>query len=447
MHRNGFMGALSLIALGVLLVTPAWAGDTGDLQTQVDRLEKQVEALSAQQQTLLEQEIEKYLDENATWTAAQGKEKGLEGVSISGRFTGVSQNLVGNAEESGGNASVVSGDVDLDFWMQVTENLGLFIYTTANASSLDIDGEFLDGIGFGGGYPNFPWTFPNGDVTAAGHDDGIGVDGTVPVKPGSIRIYEAGIQHSVPIGQSKLHWEVGNLDPRRRFLQTQFADDENTQFIHNLFDDPSSIGWMSNAAGLTVFGIHTWIVFGANENWTVNLGYFNLPGTFWDHGQLGAQVSWKGEVGGREMNARAMWLYDNFYSNLSGEKADSQWGFAWDWLATDQLGVFARVTGNSKDVMVVKNDFSLGAQYKGIGQRENDVAGVAFGWQSLNENVTGITPKDSELVLEIYYLFALEDGKLQITPHLIYIKDPMGQDWGNGESSLWILGIRIFVPF
>ena len=444
MHRNGFMGALALIALGVLLVTPAWAGDTGDLQSEVNQLRQQVEALSAQQQTLLEQEIEKYLDDNATWQSAQGKEKGLEGVSITGRFTAVSQNTVGVGSDVGGNRSVVSGDVDLDFWMQVTENLGLFIYTTANASQLDIREFDLDGqAGFlGGGAPNFPWSAQW--ITASGFDDGIGVDGTVPVKPGSIRLYEAGIQHSIAMGQNKMHWEIGNLDPRRRFGQNQFADDENTQFINNLFDDSPSISWMSNAGGLTVFGIHSWFVFGDNENFTINFGYFNLPGEFWNHGQFMAQFSWKGEVGGREMNARVMWLYDNFFS--AGGSADNQWGVSWDWLATDKLGVFARISGNSKDIQVVKNDFTLGVQWNGLGSRENDRIGAAFGWQSLNDQVI-TTPKDTEMVLEIYYLFALEDGKLQITPHLMYIKDPLGQGTLGGESSLWILGIRFFVPF
>ena len=463
MHRNGFYGALAFVALGVILVSPAWAGDSSDLQEEVNQLRQQVEALSSQQQSLLEEEIEKYLDKNATWTAAQGKEKGLEGVSMTGRFTAISQNTVNLDSDDGGNRAIVAGDVDLDFWMQVTENLGLFIYTTANASrgtgdedfaGAQIDDEFLSENGFDpwGSSPNLPATFATLTATASGVFDGIGVDGTRPIAPGSLRVREAGIQHSVPIGQNKMYWEVGKLDPRRRFLQTQFADDENTQFLNNLFDDPSSVSWLTNASGFNVFGVHAWFVFGQNEDWTINLGYFNLPGEFWNHGQLAVQLSWKGEIGGREMNARAFYQRDDFFKNYLGlvlptnTSADNQWGFAWDWLATDQLGIFARIAGNTEDINPVEMDISVGVVYSGIGNRTNDSAGLAFGYQKLNDQVIS-APKDSELVFELYYVFALEDGKLQITPSFMYIKDPLGQAAFASSNDLWILGLRIFVPF
>ena len=71
--------------------------------------------------------------------------------------------------------------------------------------------------------------------------------------------------------------------------------------------------------------------------------------------------------------------------------------------------------------------------------------------------VIGITPTDqskptsaatgdTEMVIEAYYKYITADGKLQITPHLQYIGDP-GVGATLTETSLFVLGVRIYVPF
>jgi len=335
MHRsNGFLSALLIVALAVFAVSPVYAGDTDDLQAEVAKLRQQVEALSAQQQTQLEQEIDTYLDDHSAWQSAAAKETGVEGVSITGRFTAVSQNTVGLDPS---NRSIIAGDVDLDFWMQVTENLGLFIYLT--------------GSSWEDHFPNFDLGLPGG-ITLGAFDDGIGVDGTVPVRNGQITIREAGIQWGAPVGSNTLTTEIGTLDPRLRFGQTAFGDDENTQFINNNFDDSPAISWLSDATGRIVYAFHQWISFGGEKQFTFNWGYFNTPGRWWDQGQFMAQFSWKGEISGREMNARIMLLYDRFYAVAAGgtDDDDLQWGITWDWLVTDAIGLFANFAGNTADV-------------------------------------------------------------------------------------------------
>ena len=429
MHRNGFLSALLLVALAVFAVSPVYAGDTDDLQAEVAKLRQQVEALSAQQQTQLEQEIDTYLDDHSAWQAAAAKETGVEGVSITGRFTAVSQNTVGLDPS---NRSIIAGDVDLDFWMQVTENLGLFIY--------------LQGSSYNGTGPNFPASLPTG-VTLGGRYDGIGVDGTVPVRMGQITIREAGIQWSTPTGSVVQNFEIGTLDPRLRFGQTAFGDDENTQFINNNFDDSPAISWLSDATGRIVYAFHHWVSFGGEKQFTLNWGYFNTPGRWWDRGQFMAQFSWKGEVSGREMNARVMVLYDRVFANTPTDDDDLQYGITWDWLVTDAIGLFARFAGNSADVNPVEMDLSIGAQWTGfMASRADDAIGLAFGYIKANKNVLVGIPEDTEMTFELYWKLMLEDGKLQVTPHIMYVMDP-GGGIGWIDDSLVILGLRIYVPF
>lgn len=431
MHRQITTVCLALLAAGLVFATPAIAGDESALQEEVNKLRQQVEALSAQQQTQLEQEIDTYLDDHSAWQSAAAKETGVEGVSITGRFTAVSQNTVGLDPS---NRSIIAGDVDLDFWMQVTENLGLFIYLT--------------GSSWQDYFPNFEASLPAGP-TLGGRYDGIGVDGTVPVRNGQITIREAGIQWGAPVGSNTLTTEIGTLDPRLRFGQTAFGDDENTQFINNNFDDSPAISWMSDASGRIVYALHQWISFGGEKQFTLNWGYFNTPGRWWDRGQFMAQFAWKGEVSGREMNARFMILYDRFFAVAAGgtDDDDVQYGLTWDWLVTDAIGLFAKFAGNSSDVNPVEMDFSIGAQWSGfMASRADDSIGLAFGYIKANKTVLVGIVEDTEMTIELYWKFMLEDGKLQITPHLIYVADP-GGGIGWIDDSLVILGLRIYVPF
>ena len=435
MHRTGLMGALAFVALGFAVALPASAGDATDLQNEVAQLRQQLDALSAQQATMLEGEIDSYLDDQAAWQGAAGHENGVKGVSISSRFTAVNQSTVGYDPI---NRSLVNGDVDLDFDMQVTDRLDLFVHLTASA----VEDAFFDP-----GLTAFP--FGGSDIGAfsfSGVVDGIGINGTVPTSPGSITVYEAGIRYAMPVGEMTLNWEMGSLDPRTRFLQNAYADDENTQFINNLFDDSPSIWWGTDATGITVLGWYFWLNLGDQDQFTVSWGWFNIPGQFWNNGQLYFQVAWAGEIDGRPLNLRAMVLFDEAHEDANGD-GDVAYGFSGDYQVTDTIGVFVRVAANSEDINPVELDFSIGAAFFGlIGSRPDDVIGVAFGYIAANENVTGTLPEDTEMTIEVYYNLMLEEGKLQVSPHLMFITDPNGNAF-SGDDSLIILGVRIFVPF
>jgi hypothetical protein len=445
MHR--YVSTLVLAALaGAMLVAPAMAGDSDGLREELRQLQREVGALEEQSSRLLEQEINSYLDESDAWRGSQGG--GLDAITVHARFTAVSQSTIGLDLA---NRSVVNGDVDLDFDFQVTDNLDLFIYMTAN------DGTPGSPLGTNAGFPSQwgpvsvgfpPEAFPAiAGSTFQGLADGIGVNGTVPTDPGSITVHEAGIYHRLQIGETILHWEGGDLDPRRRFMQNAYADDENTQFIHNGLDDSAAVLWLSDSSGRTVLGLHMWINFGEDDQFTLSWGFFNTPGQFFNRGQFMIQLAWRTELNGREMNLRVMGFMDEFNRNAAGD-GDAGAGVSWDWLATDRIGLFVKIGVNGEDVNPVEFDAAFGAQFRGLlDSRPDDVLGVGVILTSANDAVLVGIPEDTEFTLEVYYRYMAEDGKLQITPHLLIVTDPGGNAAPWADDTLIIAGVRLYVPF
>lgn len=418
MGRILFVGGLVCMALG-LVARPAGAEDDEGLRREVEKLRQEVQVMRT---SMLEKDIDSYLSDSEAWRGAQG---GLQGVTINARFTSVFQGAFVDPADIG----VMDGDVDLDMDFQVTDNLSIFIKMTAN----------------NGAAGSLPFAGANGPTLAA-FTDGIGVNGTVPTNPGAVTTYEAGIYHVAMLGDTKLHWEAGELDPRTRFNQNAFADDENTQFISNSFDDSSAILWLTDATGRTSLGWHMWINFGDNQQFTLNWGWFNTPGQFFSNGQFYVQFSWKGEISGRESNVRVMAYLNEFFQDGTGD-GDAAGAVSWDWWATDTIGVFVRIAANGGDVNPIELDGSLGVVFQGLmSSRPDDTLGVAFSFITTNDTVVAL-PEDTEFSLEVYYRYMAEDGKLQITPHLIFVSEPGGGQLVFGDDTLFILGLRIHVPF
>jgi len=447
MYRHYSALFLALIAVGLVWVTPAAAGEDTDLREEVRQLREKIEALQGQQSALLEDEVEQYLDQ--TVAGAQGNGN-LDGITINARFTMVFQATLGLDPA---DRAVVNGDVDLDIDFAVTDNLDLFIHMTANEALSD-DGD--DSGSFPGQFGSVSTGAPPGVVnsfgpiagrTFSGFTDGIGVNGTTPTDPGSVTVYEAGIYHRLQVSDRTLHWEMGAIDPRTRFLQNAFADNENTQFINNLFDDSPSVLWLTDATGRTVFGWHAWMNFGDNNQITVNFGWFNIPGQFFNNGQLYFQFHWTGEVNGREMNIRLMGTINEFFEDASND-GTAAGGASWDWYVTDTIGVGIRIAATGGDVNPVDFDAAVFVQFDGlIGSRPDDTIGVAVGFITADDGVLVGVPEDTEVTIELYYRYMMEDGKLQITPHLMIVSEPGGNTSPWQDDTLFILGVRIYVPF
>ncbi|MGQ0612851.1 MAG: carbohydrate porin [Planctomycetaceae bacterium] len=407
----------------------------------MSKLKEQVAALSAQQSTLLEQEVVQYLDRSQTWRGAEGAAKtAWDMVTLNFNFTAVVQGTAGldPADRTG-----VSGDVDLNFWFTITDNLDGFLSLTANSS-----GDFEGLFGSTGSFPAI------GGRTGSGLTDLIGVNGAAPTDPGAITVYEAGIVHRWMVGETWLNWSIFVGDPRTRFSQNAFADDENTQFLNNLFDDSPSVPWMTDASGRGVFGMHMWVDLGADKNWRVSWAWFNAPGQFFDNGQFFIQLAWKGEVNGRAMNVRVFGFIDAFFEKSATGDDAAGGGVSWDWWVSDKIGLFVRINANGSDANPVELDASFGAVFSNIiGSRPDDQIGVAIGiisLQNTSSSFNGVGPfvflEDTELTFEVYYKAVFEGGKLNVTGGLQVITDP-GGGFGWADDTLLLLHFRVFVPF
>ncbi len=438
MGRNIRLYGLCLAV--AVLAMPTWAGD-GEIREELDKLRQEVRNMRS---SMLEKEIDGYLADNNEWQAAQGG-GGLSGITISARGTTTYQGALGSEPA---DTHAVDGDVDLDFDFQVTDNTVMWFHMTANNGS-GSSSSFSGGSFSGGGA-----AFPNGGLgrtnTFGDRDDGIGVNGTISVNPGSVQLNSAGVRTSTALGSTRLHWEFGKIDPRTRFLQNKFASDENTQFINNIFDDSSSILWITNAGGTVVFGWHMWLHFGENQNMTLSWGWFNAPGQYFTRGQFLIQFHYKGELSGREMNLRVAAHIQEFRRDGTGD-GDSGAGVSWDWMWRDDIGVFFKLGANGGDVAAVELDVVFGFVFTGlVGSRPDDVFGIGIGFLAANDTVVGTAVEDSEFTLEIYYKYMTDNGKMQITPHIIFVSDPNGGEIvGNASTtdSFFIIGIRFHVPF
>jgi len=432
------LGVLVFLAAGAVL--PAHAEDP-PTRRELDDLRDEVRTLKA---SLLEEDIERYLEGTEASREAQGGTN--QGVSFRASLTVVNQNTVGASRSAGGlsggadDISLVDGDFDLRFEYQATDTLRLFAVLTANNSTGGPEGT-------NSGFPaGFATAGISATPTLAGVFDGIGVNGTVPTNPGSVTSEELGVQSAFDLGNARVHWEMGELDPRRRFLQNAYADDANTQFIHNEFSDPSAIPWLTTSSGTTSLGLHMWASFGENERFTINWGWFNTPGQWFDNGQFMIQFHARRDLGGREMNFRVMGYIQNFFSTPT-ESRSSGGGASWDWGMTDRVGFFLRIAAEGGDVNPVELSGSYGFQIRGlVGSRPDDVFGVAIAMIRANRSVLAVV-EDTEYVVEVYYRWMAADGRLQITPHLIYVKDPGGGSPPFSRDNLFILGLRIHVPF
>ncbi len=459
MHRQFSIFALALLAVGVIAIAPAMADDEA-LREEVQQLQKQFDALSTQSQTGLDEEVEEYLDDNKVWQGAQGGSK-WDDVTIVFRITAVGAASVGSddAPDGPGNSHDVNGDVDLDFTFNITENLTGFLFLNGTTFS-NVDWDEL------GDESDFELDRSSPSLSASGLTDGIGLNGTKPVSATggddvtALNVYEAFIDHVMTVGGGQMHVMWGKIDPRKHFGQNRYRDDENTQFLNNLFDDSPSTLWLSDLSGRVYLGAIIWTEFGDGK-WRVDGGWFNTPGEWFTQGQFYIQLTLNTEISGRTSHFRFYAFIDEFFRDDTGD-GSAGGGVSWDWELNDKIGLFVTIASTGGDVNPVELDATVGIQWTApFGSRPDDILGIGIGWISLNDPTTmnakdggsrdfDAPVEDTELTLEIYYVAMYEGGKYQITPFLQFINDPYQITESfqpNPQDTLFLLGIRFFVFF
>lgn len=441
MQGTGIRQVVAVVVLGFVATAPAIADYTATDVERVKALSRQLNELESRQQALLERQVEDYLLQTSAWDGAMADD-GLKGVTIGARLTALFQ---GTVDLTPANHHIVAGIIEISIDFEVTENLDMFVLLDSNdggAARFPANFPLVGGIGGGFG------------LTFNSLSDGIGVDGLVGVTgPGRVlRVHDAGLRWRRTIGNSKLEIEAGALDPRTRFHQNAYADDHHTQFINNLFADSPTVLWLTDSTGRTSLGLHLSITFGDNDAFTVNVGWFNVPGAFFTSGQFFIQLTYRTEVNDGAMNIRVFGFNQEFFIDPRTGDGDSGGGLSWDWRATDTLGIFLRLAMNDDDANPIEFSGSIGVVLFGlIGRRNKDEIGLALGTSEVNGNhfipaIAGV-PQDTESIIELYYKFVFEDGGIEVTIDFQIVLEPGGNGTGWLDDAFYILGIRIHVPF
>jgi hypothetical protein len=409
------------------------AASEEDLRAEVAELRRRADALEAQRSNVVRRDVERYLVDVAPHAEAQGG-GGLHGLTLHANVTGVFLATVGSDP---GDTHSVHGDVELDFDFAVTENLNLFVDLTANSNGAAFPAAFGPIAGPGG-------------ATLSGLVDGIGVDGTVSTAPGSVAAEQWGATWTAFLGDHAIEITGGRLDPREYYATNAFAGDSETQFLNNIFDDPPAIDWPTNASGTTIYGLRCYTQLGPKKQYSIDVGWFNMPGQWFNAGILFAEFAWKGRIREREFHLRV-------YGQLNCAPADNAGGLgvSFDWYATEKIGIFARATlkdnqqgGVANHPNQVESDWQVGAVFFGpIRTRPDDEIGVAFGYIKgpIDAIIPG-APENNEMIVEVYYKLMLEGGKLQVTAVGQYVADPAAGTFPNGDD-LILVGMRVHVPF
>ncbi|MHC4452809.1 MAG: carbohydrate porin, partial [Planctomycetota bacterium] len=433
MYRHCTKVLTALCALGLVWAAPTWADDSAEIQREIDKLKSELDVLAHQDNAEVDSEIEDFLDRSNSFAGAQGDDAWSK-IRIGAEVLIVNQNTLAHDPS---NVSTVNGNVRLNTLFQATEALHIFADLIAQTD---------------GALPNL---FPPdsggffGARTFAGEDDGIGLNGSVQPRPtGGVQVLEAGIRYFREYSKFTIGMELGLIDPRERYLQNTFMRDERTQFLNNQFDDESSISWATNADFVPdILGAHFWIPFGQEKQFTVRVGWFNEAGRWFDKGQLYFEFQWSGTVKGGAMNFVITGVLDSFTDRNVGGEMDTQWGASWDWQFSERWGFFARIAGNTEDVASVETSASFGAIYQGVGSRPDDQIGLGVYYLKANNNVMIGLLDDSEWACELYYKWMVADGRMEITPNLMFVSDPGGGGLAWEDDTLWILGVRFYVPF
>ncbi len=429
MPRPLVLLALALLALAA---RPAAADEDEELRAEAADLRRRAEALESQQALLLRRDVTRYLDEAAPYAEAQGG-GGLRGLTLDASITGVFLATVGSDPS---DTHSVHGDAELDFNFDVTENLSLFLDLTANSNSSAFPTQFGPIAGTAG-------------ATLSGLVDGIGVDGTVSTAPGDIAAQEWGFLWTLFVSDQAVEVMAGRLDPREYYATNAFAANARTQFLNNLFDDPPALDWPTNATGTSIYGLRACTQFGARKQYSFDMGWYNTPGRWFDNGILLMEFVWQGKLKGREFHLRAYGQVNSAPDTIAGG-----FGLSFDWYVTEKIGLFARATVKDNQPISqnhpnqVESDWQVGAVFFGpIRSRPDDELGVAWGLIKgpIDALIPG-APDNHEMVIEIYYTFMLEGGKMQLTPEAQFVIDPGGGTFANGDN-LFLLGFRLHVPF
>ena len=249
--------------------------------------------------------------------------------------------------------------------------------------------------------------------------DGSGVTDEVPGSSADAR-GQAGSVFSVaefvwelPVGE-KFSMALGKLDPTALFDGNEFANDECTQFLADMFVNTTALPWPDYAPGIKLSFLPR-----GEEGSAISLGIFKADAA-WD--DMTEDLFAIGEVDLKLLGG-------NYRAYLWRDPGSWGVGASLDQPISSHLGAFARFGAPRDPVDGVKAAWSLGAQ---LSFGEESALGLALG--------RNVREERDETRLEAY--FRLDLGGVSLSPDVQLVANPEGED-----IKAAVLGLRVQVNY
>lgn len=274
----------------------------------------------------------------------------------------------------------------------------------------------------------------------------------------TVHLTQAYYEHNIG---ANLVVSVGQLDITGYFDTNEFANNERTQFLANIFVNNSTIEF-GGTENFYSPGVR--VTFWPAENVDITLGAFEGNGDYadtFDNPFLIGEVNVKLKPGGLDGNYRAYyWMRKGRPDNLSTAdtsdagliKAENKgFGVSFDQRITEDLGAWFR--GGIQREKVAQFDRSISGginlSVSKIG-RPNDNIGLGYGVSFISKvykdfkQANGAFDAGNEHYAELYYNYAIneagQNNGFHISPDIQYVINPGGD---RNASKFFIYGIRL----
>lgn len=310
----------------------------------------------------------------------------------------------------------------------------------------------------GAGIQNLPPFFlaPNGNPTGYNAD-------IESFNESRVQLTQAYYEHNLT---DALTLAVGQLDLTGYFDSNEFANDERSQFMANVFVNNPTVEWGGSA---DFYGPGISLAWAATDRIGLSLGAFEGDGDYvdtFDNPFLMAQADFKLSPGGREGNYRVYYWYRHNRNNedsvnlanpMDAELVKAQnsgIGISVDQPISDMMGVWVRAGIQRETVAQFDRFIGAGLNLSAPCGRPNDHLGFGYGaafmGDTYEEYLRNNTTKDpgTEHYFELYYNYALAHATIEegvhITPDIQYVINPGGD---KEAGSLFIYGVRLQAYF
>ncbi|GAB1401382.1 hypothetical protein MASR1M68_02930 [Elusimicrobiota bacterium] len=332
---------------------------------------------------------------------------------------------------NGKTPTVASYSVDLGFEKTFDENNKMFIHLETGQGSLESQLEVFSNV--------------NRD---SDESDAV------------ISVTEAWYEYA--LGATGLKLNIGKIDATVGIDENTYANDETEQFLGNIFRNSPVIDFPDDNS----FGLK--LAF-ESDKVDISAQYVSADGSWQDVTKnifMSGQLNFKpGLIQEKEGNYRLYaWTNTKKYTKWTepSETDCSNYGFgiSFDQQLSDIAGVFARYgwedgkvyfdsdPSEADDDVSLSQSWSLGVQFMPALINTDDVFALAYGQivpSSDYKEVNGLNG-ETENHIEIYYKWQVNDY-LSISPNFHVIENPFGKDASNGDSTIFVGGIRTQISF